>query len=110
MSFRIAGLDPKPFLPLFALSEAELTARGIERVVVASRPGAPCRITLDDAEPGEPVLLLSYQHQSADTPYRQQGPIFVSKTPVPVSTRSAQSRQRWRDACCRCAGSMPPAQ
>lgn len=80
MSFRIAGLDPKPFLPLFALSEAELAARGIERVVVASKQGAPCRISLDDAEPGEPALLLSHEHQSADTPYRQQGPIFISKT------------------------------
>ena len=32
---------------------------------------------LDDAEIGESVLLLSYDHQPADTPYRQQGPIFV---------------------------------
>lgn len=28
MDFRITGLSPEPFLPLFALSDAELTARG----------------------------------------------------------------------------------
>lgn len=28
MSFRITGLSPEPFQPLFALSDAELAARG----------------------------------------------------------------------------------
>jgi hypothetical protein len=51
--------------------------KGVERVRVTEKPAAPCRITLDDAEIGESVLLLSYDHQPADTPYRQQGPIFV---------------------------------
>ncbi len=80
MNFRIAGLDPEPFLALFGLSDAALAARGVERVRVEAKPGAPCRISLDDAEIGEHVLLLSYQHQPADTPYRQQGPIFVRET------------------------------
>ncbi len=80
MSFRIAGLDPDPYLALFGLSDAALAARGVERVRVEAKPGAPCRISLDDAEIGEHVLLLSYQHQPADTPYRQQGPIFVRNT------------------------------
>lgn len=77
MSFRIEGLDPAPFAHLHALSDEALQARGVERVRVQERPGAPCRITLDDAEIGETVLLLSYEHQPALTPYRQQGPIFV---------------------------------
>lgn len=80
MSFRIAGLDPAPFLPLFALSEAELAAHGAERVRVEATPSAPCRVSLDDAEIGVHVLLLSYEHQPGDTPYRQQGPIFVRET------------------------------
>jgi len=77
MSFRIAGLDPEPFQFLFALSDADLNTRGMRRVRVEARPGAPCRITLDDAEIGEAVLLAPYAHQPADTPYRQQGPIYV---------------------------------
>jgi hypothetical protein len=77
MSFRVTGLDPELFADLHALPEATLAERGVERVYVTEKPSAPCRITLDDAEIGESVLLLSYDHQPADTPYRQQGPIFV---------------------------------
>jgi hypothetical protein len=77
MSFRVKGLDPAPFLPIFALSEADLAARGAERVCVSEKPGAPCRITLDDAEIGETVMLLSHAHQPHATPYHQHGPIFV---------------------------------
>jgi len=80
MSFRVAGLDPSLFADLHGLSDAELAARGMQRVRVERKPDAPCRISLDDAEVGETVLLLNYDHQAADTPYRQQGPIFVRET------------------------------
>lgn len=79
MSFVVRGLDPSQFEPLFALSDAELSARNIERVIVEAKPNAPCRVTLDDVDIGEAVLLLNYLHQPADTPYRQQGPIFVGR-------------------------------
>lgn len=77
MSFRITGLDPALFSDLHALRDDDLAARNVERVRVIEKPAAPCRITLDDAEIGESVLLLNYDHQPADTPYQQQGPIFV---------------------------------
>src|SRR5262245_62012511 len=77
MSFRITGLDPELFADLHALGDAALAQKGIERVRVTQAHAAPCRITLDDAEIGETVLLLSFDHQPADTPYRQQGPIFI---------------------------------
>ena len=80
MAFRIAGLDPALFQSMHAMTEAELAAQGVRHVRVEAKPGAPCRISLDDAEVGESVLLLSYLHQDADTPYRQQGPIFVRDT------------------------------
>jgi hypothetical protein len=80
MSFRIAGLDPAPFLRLHGLTDAELAHAGVRRVRVEEYPSAPCRISLDDAQPGEDVLLLSFEHQPADTAYRQQGPIFVRDT------------------------------
>ena len=83
MSYRVRGLAPEQFEPLFDLADAELKARGVERVVVESKPSAPCRISLDDAEIGETVLLLNYLHQPADTPYRQQGPIFVRRGCAP---------------------------
>lgn len=75
--FVIAGLDPAPFVPLYDLDEAALAARGVERMIVTDNPGFPCRITLEDVEIGERVLLLNYEHLSADTPYRQRHAIFV---------------------------------
>lgn len=89
MSFRVTGLDPAPFQHLHALNDEALAAQGIERVRITEKPAAPCRISLDDAEIGEAVLLLSYEHQPANTPYRQQGPIFIRETNVRASTHDA---------------------
>lgn len=80
MRFQITGLDPAPFVHLHALSDLQLHASGMQRVRVNGKPGAPCRISLDDAEVGESVILLNYTHQNAQTPYRQQGPIFIRET------------------------------
>ena len=77
MSFRITGLDPEAFQPLFGLSDAELAARGAQRYAVDKKPGFPDRVELRDAEPGESVLLLNYVHQPANTPYRASHAIFV---------------------------------
>lgn len=76
MSFVVSALPAAPFKPLFALSDAQLTGRGIIRRTVDG-PGSPCRVTLADAEPGETVLLLNYEHQPADTPFRSSHAIFV---------------------------------
>ena len=77
MTYRITGLDPALFADLHALSDAALTARSVVRSCVTSENATPCRVTLDDAAIGETVLLLSYDHQPAETPYQQQGPVFV---------------------------------
>lgn len=80
MSFRITGLDPASFRDLHRLSDSDLAAQNIHRVRVDEKPGAPCRISLTDAEVGEQVLLLSYEHLPTHSPYHQQGPIFVRET------------------------------
>lgn len=77
MSFRIRGLAPLPFQPLFDLSDEALAVQGIRRCVADISPGYPDRIELRDAEPGESLLLLNYTHQPADTPYRASHAIFV---------------------------------
>lgn len=77
MSYRILGLDPQPFLPLFGLSDAELRARGALRQGVTEPHAAPDRIELRDAEPGETVLLLNHCYLDADNPYRGTHAIFV---------------------------------
>lgn len=80
MAFRFRGLPVTPFVPLFDLSDAELAQRDMRRMIVDAKPGFPCRVSLEDAEPGERVLLVSYSHQPAHSPYKARGPIFVRET------------------------------
>lgn len=77
MNFRLNGLDPAGFAPLFALDDAALAARGIRRRRADADFGFPCRISLQDALPGEELLLLSFEHHAVDSPYRALGPIYV---------------------------------
>lgn len=80
MSFVVTGLPVEPFHPLFGLDAAALAARGVVRMTADSKPGFPCRITLEDAEPGETVLLLNHEHLAVDTPYRSRHAIFVRES------------------------------
>ena len=82
MSFMITGLAVDQFKPLFGLSDEELNARGVIRKVADAKPGYPCRITLEDAEPGETVLLLNHEHHHANTPYRSSYAIYVNESAV----------------------------
>lgn len=80
MKFRFQGLSVAPFQAAFALSDEELIRRGMRRMVASAKPGFPCRVSLEDAEPGERVLLANYEHQPAHSPYRATGPIFVRES------------------------------
>ncbi|MDH4744792.1 DUF1203 domain-containing protein [Sphingomonas sp. CBMAI 2297] len=77
MNYVIQGIDPAPFRSLYGLSDAELAARHAVRMRVAKKPGAPCRVTLADAEPGETVLLVNHEHLPVASPYRSAHAIFV---------------------------------
>ena len=84
MTYRIAGLEPKPFAPLFALGDAELQARGMRRMTVDS-PNFPCRISLHDCEIGDQVILLNHVSHDGPNPYRASHAIFVSKSAAEAS-------------------------
>lgn len=77
MSFQIHALSYARFAPLFKLPDTELAKAGATRMVAGVKPGFPCRVSLADAEPGETVLLLNFEHQPCDTPYRATHAIFV---------------------------------
>jgi len=77
MGFQISGLDREQFQEFFELDDGALAARGARRYVADRTPGFPCRVSLADANPGERVVLLPFEHQAAPTPYRASGPIFV---------------------------------
>ena len=75
MGFQLSGLPAEAFSHLFGLPDDDLHRQNVQRLV--AEPSFPCRLSLIDAAPGEPVLLLSYDHLSVASPYRSSGPIFV---------------------------------
>jgi Protein of unknown function (DUF1203) len=77
MTYRITGLSPEPFADLIGADAAMLAERGAVRVTAAAKPGYPCRITLDDAEPGETLILLNHVSHDVATPYRSAYAIYV---------------------------------
>ena len=77
MSFIISGLPAEEFQHLIGLSDEELNSRGVIRKAADAKPGYPCRVTLEDAEPGENVLLLNYENHKAATPYRSSYAVYV---------------------------------
>src|SRR6266567_3458327 len=79
MTYRITGLDPAPYRPLFALSDDELATRGIVRMIVTEKPSFPCRVSLTDRDIGESVLLFNHVSHDVANPYRATHAIFVTE-------------------------------
>jgi len=77
MTYRITGLDPEPFRPLFAFQDEELERRGMRRMTVTDN-GFPCRISLVDRPVGEQVILLNHVSHDIANPYRASHAIFVA--------------------------------
>lgn len=75
--FQIHPLPSAAFAHLSGLSDDELDSRGVVVRQAGEGDRFPCRVSLRDARPGERALLLNYQHQDADTPYRSSYAIFV---------------------------------
>ncbi|MBB5705375.1 DUF1203 domain-containing protein [Sphingopyxis panaciterrulae] len=88
MTYAITGLDPEPFAPLFAMSDAELAARSACRVTANADRGFPCRISLEDARAGEELILLHHVSHDVATPYRSAYAIYV---------RQGVAAATWRD-------------
>lgn len=77
MAYRIAGLDPAPFVSLFGMDDGELARNNARRVVASADRGWPCRITLEDAKAGETLILLHHVSHDVATPYRSAYAIYV---------------------------------
>ena len=82
MDFRISALPVAPFAPLFGLPDRDLASRGVVRRTADRYPGFPCRVSLRDADVGETVLLLNYEHLAVPGPYRSRHAIFVREHAV----------------------------
>jgi hypothetical protein len=81
MTYRISGLDPMPF----ADAEA-LIGIGAIRVQATCQPGFPCRVTLEDAAPGESLLLVNHVSHDVATPFRSSYAIYVREAARAAAT------------------------
>ena len=77
MNFQIHALPVEPFAALFSMNDAQLQEHGAVRRTVDASPGYPCRVSLVDAAIGERVILVHFEHQPANTPYRASHAIYV---------------------------------
>jgi hypothetical protein len=79
VTYRVIGIDPSPYRPLFGLSDDDLAERGVVRMTVTEKPSFPCRVSLIDRDVGETVLLLNHVSHDAANPYRASHAIFVAE-------------------------------
>ena len=78
--FIVCALEDNQFSQYFDLPEEKLTELGAYLFVADQSPCYPCRVSLIDAEVGENVLAISYEHHVENSAYRSSGPIFVRQT------------------------------
>lgn len=83
MAYRIEGLAPAAFESLFGMMDGELAARGAMRLT-ADAPGYPCRVSLEEAAPGEELMLVNHVSHDVDGPFRTSYAIYVRKGAEPA--------------------------
>jgi hypothetical protein len=77
MNFQFSPLSRDRFVPFFHLPEDALARHGAARVTANTKPGFPCRVSLEDAELGEDVLLVNFEHLDVNTPFRSRYAVYV---------------------------------
>lgn len=82
-TFQLTPIDP-------AVADSLRAGQPDAPVVVADdhQPGYPCRQCLRDADPGDELVLVSYDPFTAASPYRAASPIFLhhQACPPPADT------------------------
>jgi uncharacterized protein DUF1203 len=86
--FTVRGLSPEPFQALFDLSDEELEKRRARRLIADSKQGFPCRVSLQDAEAGDEVILTNFTHLPSDSPYRSTHAIYIRRVATTAASYS----------------------
>ena len=86
--FTVRGLSPEPFQALFDLSDEALEKRRARRLIADSKPGFPCRVSLQDAEPGDEVILTNFIHLPSESPYRSTHAIYIRRAATTAASYS----------------------
>lgn len=79
MTYRIRGLDPAQFADRFAMESGALAASLSRRLTAEASGNYPCRVSLEDAAPGEEILLTNFTNHAVGTPYRNTFAIYVRR-------------------------------
>jgi hypothetical protein len=88
--FTVRGLSPELFQGLFELADEELVKQRARRLVADSKPGFPCRVSLQDAEPGEEVILTNFVHLPGESPFHSTHAVYIrKKATIPVTYRNS---------------------
>ena len=77
MTFQIHALSSPPYTALFSLTDSELNQRNIVKTIVEEQNSYPCRVSLEDADIGETVILVNYSHLPEASPFQASHAIFV---------------------------------
>jgi hypothetical protein len=77
MSFQITALERERFAKFFAMPDEELAGNLAVRIAATRKPGFPCRVSLADADVGDELILVNYEHQVGASPYRAAHAIIV---------------------------------
>jgi hypothetical protein len=77
MTYKITGLNPTDYAPLFTMSDVELAAINARRVTANASRGFPCRVSLTDADEGDSLILFHHVSHDVATPYRSAYAIYV---------------------------------
>ncbi len=80
MTYRIRGLEPAQFARYFTASEAQSMQLRSRKVTAGAAGRYPCRVSLEDAAPGEELLLTHFTNHAVETPYRNAFAIYVRRT------------------------------
>ncbi len=70
MTYRINGIDPNQI-------DTDSASALAVRVKATSNLGFPCRVTLEDAEQGEELLLFNHVSHDVQSPYRSSYAVYA---------------------------------
>ena len=79
MHFKVQPLKGDQFVHLYGKSDETLRRLGVVASIADSPNGYPCRVSLEDAALGDRVLLLNFEHQPANTPFRSKYAIYIKE-------------------------------
>ena len=78
-NFQMKAIDQNSVHHFFALSDEQLQEIDAVRMTVDQNLSYPCRVSLQDAEVGEEVILFSFDHLDKASPFKAKSPVFARK-------------------------------